>query len=111
MQITQHIQRSHDSSGGTGSDSLPLVAGVAVAVGGVGAALATALRRLDPLSRTVIALIGAMAVDLLVAEVMLATHIWSARGGVVAVGALSLALLLTTLTHGRNAKSRKRQDG
>ncbi|WP_086817207.1 hypothetical protein [Streptomyces cacaoi] len=54
-------------------------------------ALAAALPRLDPLSRTVVALVGALAVDLLTAQLMLATHAWSARGGVVAVGALSLA--------------------
>lgn len=137
MQITQLLQRSRNQSERNGSDSLPLAAGVAVGVAGVGAALAlsdvdsalrapftlffllgapaaalaTALRRLDPLSRTVIALIGAMAVDLLVAEVMLATHVWSARGGVVAVGALSLALLVTTLALGSGARRRERRDG
>ncbi|MDJ1137880.1 hypothetical protein [Streptomyces iconiensis] len=136
MQTTQLHQRSRDDSERTGSDSLALAAGAAVAVGGAGAALALseadsalrapftlffllgapaaalamALRRLDPLSRTVIAVIGAMAVDLLVAEVMIAAHIWSARGGVVAVGVLSLALLLATLAPALSSESRKRQD-
>ncbi|MGW8381077.1 hypothetical protein [Streptomyces sp. ODS28] len=105
------------------SESLPLFAGAAVGIGGVGAALAladvdsplrapftlfflfaapataiaAALRSLDPLIRTVTAVIGAAAFDLLVAQVMLATHVWSVRGGVLAVGVLSAALLLLTL--------------
>ncbi|MFD7664589.1 hypothetical protein [Streptomyces sp. NPDC059788] len=97
------------------ADSAPVLAGAAVAVGGVGAflaladiasplrapctlfflvlapatAIASALGRLDPLSRTVVAGAGAVALDLLVAQAMLALHIWSARGGVVAVAVLS----------------------
>ena len=142
MQITQHVQRSQESAdggdaGSTGGDSRPLLAGVAVGVGGVGAALAladvdsalrapftlffllaapaagiaAALPRLDPLSRTVIAVIGAMAVDLLVAEVMIAAQVWSARGGVAAVGTLSLGLLLVPLARGRKVQSRARREG
>ncbi|MBH1936613.1 hypothetical protein I5Q34_20420 [Streptomyces sp. AV19] len=117
------------------ADSLPVVAGAAVAMAGVGAALAladigsplrapftlffllvapacgvaAALRGLDPLSRAVVAGGGAVAVDLLVAQTMLALHSWSVRGGVAAVGAVSLLLFL--LAHGwhhrsRSAKSR-----
>ncbi|MFF8790243.1 hypothetical protein [Streptomyces sp. NPDC015125] len=58
------------------------------------AALAVALGRMDPLGRAVAAGAGALAVDLLVAQTMLALHLWSLRGGVLAVAALSGALLL-----------------
>ncbi|MGW7574811.1 hypothetical protein [Streptomyces sp. NPDC054765] len=56
-------------------------------------ALATALGRMDPLGRAVAAGAGALAVDLLVAQAMLTLHLWSLRGGVLAVAALSGALL------------------
>jgi hypothetical protein len=102
-------------------DLLPLLAGAAVAVGGVGAmlalvdldsplrgpftlfflvaapgaAIATALRALEPWGRTVAAVAGSCAVNMIVAQAMLALHIWSVRGGVVAVTVLSaLALVL-----------------
>ncbi|MFI7321421.1 hypothetical protein [Streptomyces venezuelae] len=101
-------------------DLLPLLAGAAVAVGGVGAALAlvdlssplrapftlffllaapataigTALRALTPWGRGVVAVSGALAVNLLVAQGMLALHVWSVRGGVVAVAALSSLVVL-----------------
>lgn len=55
-------------------------------------AIATALGRMDPLGRAVVAGAGALAVDLLVAQAMLTLHLWSIRGGVVAVAAFSLAL-------------------
>ncbi|MGW7489221.1 hypothetical protein [Streptomyces sp. NPDC054786] len=58
------------------------------------AALAAVLGRMDPLGRAVAAGAGALAVDLLVAQAMLALHLWSLRGGVLAVAALSGALLL-----------------
>ena len=122
-------------------ESLPLAAGAAVGVGGVGAALAladvdsplrapfalfflfaapaaaiaAALPRLDVLTRAVVAVIGAAAFDLLVAQVMIATHVWSFRGGVLTVAVLSAALLLTTLAYGPpgsgRSDSRARQDG
>ncbi|GAA0378974.1 hypothetical protein GCM10010319_66900 [Streptomyces blastmyceticus] len=115
-------------------DSLPMIAGAATTIAGVGAALAladigsplrapftlfflivapacaigAALRGLDPLSRSVVAAGGAVAVDLLIAQVMLALHTWTVRGGVAAVAAVSLLLFL--LAHarrrGRAAKSR-----
>ncbi|MFJ9472272.1 hypothetical protein [Streptomyces caniferus] len=59
-----------------------------------GGALAVALGRMDPLGRAVAAGAGALAVDLLVAQAMLALHLWSLRGGVLAVAALSGVLLL-----------------
>ncbi|GAA2080579.1 hypothetical protein GCM10009801_38920 [Streptomyces albiaxialis] len=118
------------------SDSVPALAGAAVGVGGVGAALALVdvdsvlrapltlffllaapagalaalLPRLDPLSRTVVAVIGALAVDLLVGQAMIALHVWSARGGVAVVAALSTALLLLSLARGRTAQGRERQE-
>lgn len=116
-------------------DSLPVVAGAATAIAGVGAVLAladigsplrapftlffllvapacavgAALRGLDPLSRSVVAAGGAVAVDLLVAQTMLALHAWTVRGGVAVIAAVSLLLFL--LAHvrrhrGRTAKSR-----
>jgi hypothetical protein len=97
-----------------------LLAGAATAVGAVGAllaltdsgsalrgpfalffllaapamAIALALRGLDPFARVLTALAGAVALDMLVAQGMLATHRWSWRGGIVAVTAISLLLLL-----------------
>ncbi|MEV0122822.1 hypothetical protein AB0I16_14965 [Streptomyces sp. NPDC050703] len=105
---------------GRARELLPLFAGAAVAVGGVGAtlalagldsplrgpftlffliaapgaAIATALRALEPWGRTVAAVAGSIAVNMLVAQVMLALHVWSVRGGVVAVTVLSALVLL-----------------
>jgi hypothetical protein len=105
---------------GPGRDLGPLLAGAATAVGAVGAllaltdsgsalrgpfalffllaapamAIALALRGLDPFARVLTALAGAVALDMLVAQGMLATHRWSWRGGIVAVTAISLLLLL-----------------
>ncbi|APY89090.1 hypothetical protein [Streptomyces alfalfae] len=101
-------------------DLLPLFAGAAVAVGGVGAmlalvdldsplrgpftlffliaapgaAIAAALRALEPWGRAVAAVAGSIAVNMLVAQAMLALHVWSVRGGVVAVTVLSALVLL-----------------
>ncbi|WP_261800700.1 hypothetical protein [Streptomyces sp. PBH53] len=58
------------------------------------AAIAAALRGLRPFGRAVTALAGAVVVDMLVAQTMLAVHRWSVRGGVVAVAALSALILL-----------------
>ncbi|WP_229890807.1 hypothetical protein [Streptomyces mashuensis] len=112
------------------ADSLPVVAGAAAAIAGVGGALAlldigspvrapftlfflvaapacalaAALRGLDPLSRAVVATGGAVALDLLVAQTMLALHAWTVRGGVAAVAALSLVAFL--LAHARRHRGR-----
>ncbi|MFG2476920.1 hypothetical protein [Streptomyces fagopyri] len=112
-----------------------MLSGVAVAVAGVGAALAltgvdsalrgpftlffllaapaaaigAALRGLDPFARTVVSVAGAIAVDLLVAESMLAVHRWSVPGGIVAVTAISCLVLLPVLVRrlrGRTARRR-----
>ncbi|MDG4862269.1 hypothetical protein P8605_29410 [Streptomyces sp. T-3] len=105
------------------AEALPLLAGAAVAVAAVGAvlaladlesplrgpfalffliaapagALATALRGLEPWGRVVASTAGAVTVNLLVAQTMLAMHMWSIRGGTAAVGALSLLIALLTL--------------
>ncbi|MGW7419189.1 hypothetical protein ACWGJB_03845 [Streptomyces sp. NPDC054813] len=105
---------------GPGRDLGPLLAGAATAVAGTGALLALTdsgsslrgpftlfflfaapagaigltLRGLDPFARTLTALAGAVALDMLIAQGMLATHRWSWRGGVVAVTAISVLLLL-----------------
>ncbi|WP_245877089.1 DUF1616 domain-containing protein [Streptomyces glaucescens] len=115
---------------GPGRDLTALLAGAATAAGGLGAllaftgqgsplrgpfvlffllaapagAIAAALTGLDPLGRAVASLAGAVAVDMLVAQVLLATHQWSVRGGLVAVSAFSaLVLLLVAVRrwHGR----------
>ncbi len=115
-------------------ESLPLLAGAAVGTGGVGAALALAdissplrapftffflvaapaaalacsLLGLDPLSRAVVALAGSIALDLLVAQAMLMLRVWSIRGGVAVVAALSVALfLLPLLRRGGGRTSRR----
>ncbi|MGW2959553.1 hypothetical protein ACWDGI_13840 [Streptomyces sp. NPDC001220] len=105
---------------GPGRGLGPLLAGAATAVAGTGALLALtdsgsplrgpftllfliaapagaiglALRGLDPFARALTALAGAVALDMLIAQGMLATHRWSWRGGVVAVTAISVLLLL-----------------
>lgn len=116
------------------ADSVPVLAGAAVAVGGTGAvlaladiasplralcvlvflllapaaAIATALGRLDPLGRAVAAGAGALAVNLLVAQAMLALHSWSARGGVVAVAVLSGIVFLGVSVRRRRTGARGR---
>lgn len=117
---------------GPGRNLSPLLAGAATAVGAVGAtlaltgsgsplrgpcalffllaapaaAIAAALRGLDPYGRALTALAGAVVVDMLVAQGMLAVHHWSVRGGVVAVAGISLLLLLSVLATG-TSRSRK----
>ncbi|MEU3527456.1 hypothetical protein AB0E62_26910 [Streptomyces sp. NPDC038707] len=68
-------------------------------------AIAAVLRGRDPLGRAVTALAGAIVVDLLVAQGMLAAHRWSAGGGVVVVTGFSLLLLLVALVRGRGPGS------
>jgi hypothetical protein len=97
----------------------PLLAGAATAVGGFGALLAlvdsdsplrgpftlfllvapataigAALRGLEPLGRVLTALGGAVVLNMLVAQGMLAVHRWSWRGGIIAVTVISCVLLL-----------------
>jgi hypothetical protein len=118
-----------------GKESLPLLIGAAVGVGGVGAVLALAditspvrapftfffllvapaaalaamLRSLDPLSRAVIATAAAVVVDLLVAQGMLTLHMWSIRGCVGVVAAVSFALFLLPLLGRAYGRFERRQ--
>jgi hypothetical protein len=106
---------------GPGRDLSPLLAGAATAVGGFGALLAltesdsplrgpltlffllaapataigVALRGLERFGRVLTAVAGAVVLDMLVAQGMLAVHRWSVRGGVIAVTVISLLLLLS----------------
>ncbi|MEU3827280.1 hypothetical protein [Streptomyces sp. SID161] len=70
------------------------------------AAIAVALRGLGPLGRAVTALAGAVVADMLIAQIMLAVHRWSIRGGVVAVTVLSLLILLPALHRTRISENR-----
>ncbi|ADI11471.1 hypothetical protein SBI_08353 [Streptomyces bingchenggensis BCW-1] len=73
-------------------------------------ALGGALRGLDRAARAVLAGVGALALDLLVAQAMLTWHMWSVRGGVPAVGAVSLVLFLSVrLLSVRQARARRRR--
>ncbi|MFE0190398.1 hypothetical protein [Streptomyces sp. NPDC059008] len=117
--------------------AVSLLAGVAAGIGGVGAvlaladigsplrapftfffllmapaaAIAAALGRIDPLGRAVAAGAGALAVDLLVAQAMLALHLWSVRGGVLAVTAFSGAVLLGSALRHRTGGAPGRRAG
>jgi hypothetical protein len=137
---TLRLKSSSSDSGGPprqdpGRDLLPLLAGGAAAIAGVGAvlalidvnsplrapftlffllaapgtAVAAALRGLEPFGRTLASVAAAIAVNLLVAQGMLAVHRWSVRGGIVTVAALSSLILLLVLVRrlrGRTARRR-----
>lgn len=113
-----------------GRDLLPLLAGAATVVAVVGAilaladvdsplrgpftlffllaapsvAIAAALRGLEPFGRVLASVAGAVAVDMLVAQGMLAVHRWSVGGGVTAVTVISCLILL--LVGGRRLRGR-----
>lgn len=53
------------------------------------AAIASALRGIDPFSRVLTSVAGAVVVDMLVAQGMLAVHRWSIDGGIIAVAVIS----------------------
>ncbi|MFP3990277.1 hypothetical protein U9R90_22970 [Streptomyces sp. E11-3] len=102
---------------------LPALAGAACAVGAVGgvlafadidaslrgpfalffllaapaSAVALALRGLEPWGRLVASSAAAVAVNILVAQAMLALRLWSIRGGITAVAGISLLILLLAL--------------
>lgn len=123
MQIT----RIRTSSKPSGSEFTPLLAGAATAVAVFGAllaltgsdsplraplalffllaapaaAIAAALRGLDRYGRLLAAVAGSVVLNMLVAQGMLATHRWSARGGVVAVTVISCLLFLVVLVRRR----------
>ncbi|GGW91513.1 hypothetical protein [Streptomyces chryseus] len=117
------------------SDSLPALAGAALAVSAVGAVLAFAdlasplrapftlffllvapgcavasgLRGLDPLGRLVASAAAAVALNLLVAQAMLATHVWSIRGAVAAVAVISALLFVLTLVRRPGGSTARRR--
>ncbi|POX45564.1 hypothetical protein C3489_34030 [Streptomyces sp. Ru71] len=64
-------------------------------------AIGAALRGLDPLGRLVCAVAGAIVLNMLVTQGMLAVHRWSVRGGVIAVTALSVLMLALATTRRR----------
>jgi hypothetical protein len=120
---------------GPGRDLLPLLAGAAAAIAGVGAvlaltdtdsplrapftlffllaapgvAVAAALRGLEPFGRTVASLAAAVALNILVAQGMLAVHRWSVRGGIAAVAALSSLILLLVLVRRLRGRTVRRR--
>ncbi|MET8076175.1 hypothetical protein [Streptomyces sp. NPDC005303] len=124
---TTHTETCSDASG---RDLTPLLAGAATTVGGFGALLAltgsdsplrapltlffllaapaagvaAALRGFDPFARVLASLAGSVVLNMLVAQGMLATHRWSARGGVLAVAVISVLILLLVLMRRRTAK-------
>lgn len=129
------MQTTHTGTSSTesGRDLTPLLAGGATAVGGFGALLAftgsdsplrapltlfflltapaagiaAALRGFDPFARVLASLAGSVVLNMLVAQGMLATHRWSARGGVLAMAVIStLVLLLVLMRRRRTAKGR-----
>lgn len=65
-------------------------------LGAPAVAVAAALRTTDPLARVVVAAAAAVVVNALVAEIMLVTGSWSAHGGLLAVGVVSLVLAVAT---------------
>ncbi|TXS45708.1 hypothetical protein EAO75_23120 [Streptomyces sp. uw30] len=74
-------------------------------------AIAAALRGLEPFGRTVASVAGAVVVNMLVAQGMLAVHRWSVPGGIVAVTSISaLILLLVLLRRLRGRTTRRRTD-
>ncbi|WP_338899116.1 hypothetical protein WBG99_28965 [Streptomyces sp. TG1A-60] len=113
----------------------PLLAGVAAAVAGVGAVLAftdadsvlrgpftllfllvapgaaigAALRGLEPFGRVVASLAGAIAVNLLVAQGLIATHSWSVTGGITAVTVISSLVLLPSLVRRLRGRTERRR--
>ncbi|MFG2653077.1 hypothetical protein [Streptomyces sp. NPDC048436] len=122
--------RTPESRSSRHGDALPLLAGMAVAVGAVGAMLAltdiesplrgpftlffllaapgaaigAALRGLESWGRIVASVSGAVAVNLLTAQAMLALHMWSVRGGVVTITAIGSLIYLLVLV--RRLRSR-----
>ncbi|GAA3774282.1 hypothetical protein [Streptomyces chiangmaiensis] len=139
MQTIRIKPPSSGKDGGPGQDPgrglFPLLAGAAVVVAGVGAflalngtdsplrgpftlffllaapasALGASLRGLEPFARTVVSVAGAIAIDLLIAQGMLAVHRWSVTGGIVVVTVISaVALLLIPVRRQRHRTARRR---
>ncbi|MFE7446234.1 hypothetical protein [Streptomyces chartreusis] len=120
---------------GPGRDLTALLAGAATAVGVIGAvlalvdsdsplrgpftlffllaapagAIAAALRGLEPFGRTVASVAGAVVVNMLVTQGMLAVHRWSVPGGIVAVTAISALILLLVLLRRLSGRTTRRR--
>jgi hypothetical protein len=129
---TSSSDTAERSRRGPGRDLLPLLAGAATVIGGVGAflaladvdsplrgpsslffllaapsaAVAAALRGLEPLGRVLASVAGAVTLNMLVAQGMLAVHRWSVPGGIVAVAALSSLILAPTLVRRGRGRTR-----
>ncbi|MFF9124649.1 hypothetical protein ACF09J_15305 [Streptomyces sp. NPDC014889] len=73
------------------------------------AAIAAALRGLDPFGRALVSVAGAVALDMLVAQGMLAVHRWSVGGGLLAVTAFCSLVLLLVLVRRRRGRTARRQ--
>lgn len=77
-----------------GGEGLPAVVTGVFLVAAPATAVAVPPRGLDPLARTLLALIAAVVINALVAEAMVATGRWSTTGGVAAVGVISMVIRL-----------------
>jgi hypothetical protein len=67
-------------------------------------AIASVLRGLDPFGRALTSVAGAVVVDMLVAQGMLAVHRWSVEGGIFTVAVISGLISLSAFMrhmHGR----------
>ncbi|WP_326724120.1 hypothetical protein OHT59_36795 [Streptomyces sp. NBC_00243] len=126
---------TEETGQGPGRDLLPLLAGAATVVGAVGAilafadadsplrgpftlffllaapsaAIAAALRGLEPFGRVLASVAGGVAVNMLVAQGMLALHQWSMPGGIAAVTALSTLMLLLVLVRRLRGRTSSRR--
>lgn len=124
----------HDRSS-VHADAAAVASGAALAVSGAGAALAYipldsplraplalffliaapaealffALRRLEPLTRTVASLSGAVLIDLMIAEIMAGAHVRSVRGEIMAVALINFLLFLAGTGVNNSASDRSRK--
>jgi cell shape-determining protein MreC len=57
----------------------------------------------------VVSVAGGIAIDLLVAQGMLAVHRWSVRGGIVAVTVISSLVLLLVLVRRQRGRTARRR--
>lgn len=78
-------------------------------LGAPGAAIGAALRGLEPFGRTVASIAGAIAVNLLVAQGMIATRSWSVPGGITVVTVISSLVLLLVLVRRVRGRTERRR--
>ena len=67
------------------------------------------MRGLEPFGRAVVSVAGAVAVNLLVAQGMVATHTWSVPGGIAAVTVISSLVLLLVLVRRPRGRTERRR--